>query len=139
MNARLTWTGLAELKADLRALPGGLAGDASGIVMEAADGAKADMHYPRRTGDLADKLKVERVSTSGPFGAGARVVNTSKIAHIFENGSQARHNALGANRGSMPPGHVFVPAVVRRRRAMYEQLKALLVRHGLQVSGDAAA
>jgi hypothetical protein len=135
MSARVTWTGLAELRDELRRLPAELAGEASGIVLGAAEGAAADMDYPRRTGDLADKLKVETVS-SGPFGAGARFVNTSKLAHIFENGSQVRHTAIGANRGSMPPGHVFVPAVVRRRRTMYEQLKALLTRHGLQVSGD---
>jgi hypothetical protein len=39
--------------------------------------------------------------------------------------------------GRMPPGNIFIPAVVRRRREMYEQLKAMLTRHGLEVSGNA--
>jgi hypothetical protein len=73
----------------------------------------------------------------GRFSAGAIVKNTAKHAWIFENGTQARHNDLGANRGSMPPGHVFIPAVIKRRRIMYQQLRALLERHGLKVSGDA--
>lgn len=135
-NNRLVWEGLDELKAALRNMPTELASDAAPIVIDAAESAMTDMHYPRRTGDLASKLRVETVS-SGPFGAAAVVKNTSKIAHIFENGSQARHTSLGADRGSMPVGRVFVPAVMRRRRAMYEQLKALLVRAGLLVSGDA--
>jgi hypothetical protein len=38
------------------------------------------------------------------FSAGAIVINRAKHAAIFENGTQARHTAIGANRGSMPPG-----------------------------------
>jgi hypothetical protein len=37
----------------------------------------------------------------------------------------------------MPAGHVFVPRIIRHRRAMYTALKAMLVRHGLTVSGNA--
>jgi hypothetical protein len=37
----------------------------------------------------------------------------------------------------MPPGKIFVPVVVRKRRAMYERLKELLVRHGAKVNGNA--
>ncbi len=136
MPTRVVWEGLEELKAQLRQLPAELAAEASGIVMAAAQGAKSDMHYPRRTGNLADHLTVSTVA-AGQFGAAAIVRNTSPHAAIYENGTQARHTALGAYRGSMPPGHVFVPAVMRRRRQMYDQLKALLVAHGLTVSGDA--
>jgi hypothetical protein len=136
MSNRLTWSGLAELRDELRRLPAELAGEASAIVIGAAEGAKADMHYPRRTGNLADHLYVTK-APAGIYGAGAVVKNTAKHAWLFENGTQARHTAIGANRGSMPPGHVFLPAVIRRRRAMYDQLKALLVRHGLVVSGEA--
>jgi hypothetical protein len=134
---RIVWSGLEELKQQLRDLPAALAGEAGSIVLGAADGARADMHYPRRTGDLADHLTITKVTT-GPFGAGAVVRNTSKHASLFENGTQARHTAIGANRGTMPPGHVFIPAVIRHRRAMYAQLTDLLVRHGLIVSGVAA-
>jgi hypothetical protein len=139
-NNRLVWDGLAELRAQLRSLPRELAGEASDIVTGAADGAKSDIvaAYPERTGNLRDHVIVSK-APAGIYGAGAVVKSTAKHAWMFENGTQARHTALGANRGSMPPGHVFIPAVIRRRRAMYADLKALLVRHGLRVSGDAAA
>jgi hypothetical protein len=140
VSTRLVLDGLAELRAALRSLPAALAGEASGIVTAAAQNAKADMHYPRVTGDLADGLDVATVS-AGEYGAGALVTNSSKHATIFENGTEARHyftvNGVRKETGRMPPGHVFIPAVVRRRREMYAQLKAMLERHGLEVSGDA--
>ena len=140
MSTRLILDGLAELRAELRSLPVALTGEASGTVLSNAEAANNDMHYPRRSGDLADHLKVETVS-AGQYGAAAVVKNTSKHASIFENGTEARHyftiNGVRHETGRMPPGHVFVPAVVRRRREMYEQLKAMLERHGLEVSGDA--
>lgn len=135
----IVWAGLDELKAQLRALPAALAGEASGIVTSAATSAAEQIRsaYPARTGTLKDHVFVS-TADPGPYGAGAVVKNTAKHAWIFENGTQARHTALGANRGSMPPGHVFLPIVIRQRRAMYVQLKALLERHGALVSGEAA-
>ncbi len=137
MSNRLVFDGLEELRAQLRTLPADLAAEASVPVHEAAEGAKSAIFnaYPDRTGDLRDHLVLEERPT-GPFGAAVIVKNTSKLAWIFENGSQARHTALGANRGSMPPGHVFLPNIIRKRRTMYEQLKALLVSHGLIVQGE---
>lgn len=135
MGASFTFDGLEELKAALRNLPKALATEASGIVLDAAKAAVAEMHYPERAGTLASKLKIETQS-SGPFGAGVVVKNTDPIAAIFENGSQARHTSLGANRGAMPPGHVFIPSMSRNRRRMDEKLKGLLVEHGLTVTGD---
>ena len=136
-NNRLYFEGLSELREALHALPAALTGEASHIVQAAANGATATIKaaYPVRTGRLRDGVGVSL--EQGPFSTSAIVKNTSKLAFIFENGSQARHTSIGANRGSMPPGHVFVPEVIRKRRQMYEQLKDLLVRHGLGVSGDA--
>jgi hypothetical protein len=133
---RFVWSGLDELRAALRALPRELADEASGIVIAAAEGAKADMHYPRVTGNLADHLFVVPLA-AGIYGTGAIVKNTAKHAGIFERGTQARHTDLGANRGAAPPGNIFIPAVMRRRRRMYEQFAAMLARHGLVVSGHA--
>lgn len=136
---RFVFSGLDELRAALRTLPADLTGEASHIVEAHANAAAADIKagYPGRTGDLRDHVEVT-FSTSGTS-TGAVIRNTSKHAWLFENGTQARHTAIGANRGSMPPGHVFIPAVVRRRRAMYGQLQDLLERHGLIVSGTADA
>lgn len=139
-NNRLVFNGLAELKAALRALPEELTGEASNIVDGTVNGAAVEIRsgYAKhsRSGRLQGGVIVTRVDR-GKFTAGAIVKNTAKHAAIFENGTQARHTDLGANRGSMPPGHVFVPVVIRRRRSMYQSLKDLLVRKGLQVSGDA--
>lgn len=134
----LTFQGLDELRAALRALPDDLTGEAGHIVEGAANGAAVDIKtaYPSRTGNLRDGVTVTQVA-AGKYAAGAVVKNTAKHAYIFENGTQARHTAIGANRGSMPAGHVFIPTIIRERRKMYDALKDVLVRHGLIVSGDA--
>lgn len=140
MSATVRWNGLDELREELRNLPEVLAQEASGIVQRAAGDAaqeiRAGYQAHRRTGNLAEHVKVEPRGI-GPFGTALVVKSTAKHAAIFEIGTQARHTKLGANRGSMPPGRVFIPAVIRRRRGMYERLKELLVRHGATVSGDA--
>jgi hypothetical protein len=137
-NNQLRFDGLAELRAALRELPSDLTSEASHIVEGAANSAAADIKpaYPVRTGHLRDGLTVTHFD-QGKFSTGAIVKNTAPHAFMFENGTQVRHTDIGANRGSMPPGHVFIPRVIRARRRMYEELKALLVRSGLQVSGDA--
>ncbi len=69
----------------------------------------------------------------------------SKLAWLYDNGSQARHyitkagkrHDTGAMWGKTPAPHLFVQTMLRARRRMYEQLKDLLTRHGLSVSGDA--
>jgi hypothetical protein len=137
-NNRLELVGLEELRAALRALPAELTAEAGGIVDNAGELAKSEIiqRYPKRTGNLRDHVTVRTVN-AGQFGAAVQVRSSAKHAHIYEIGTQARHNKLGANRGSMPPGNVFVPVVVRQRRKMFERLKDLLVHNGLVVSGDA--
>src|SRR5688500_3598157 len=103
-------TGLDELRNALRRLPADLADDADEIVYGAATDAKNAVAagYPSRTGNLKKGLKVTREKST--FSAGAVLKNTAPHANIFEAGTQARHTDLGAFRGSMPPGRVFVPA-----------------------------
>ncbi len=136
-NNKLRFDGLEDLRLELRRLPKDLRDEAQGIVFDSAleGGVDAESHYPRRTGDLAGGIEVKQLSSGGPAFAGAVVQNKSKLAFIFENGTQARHNGLGANRGSMPVGNVFIPAMIRARRAMYDKLREMLKRKGLKVSG----
>lgn len=136
-NNRFTWAGLQELKAALRTLPEDLAGEAGHIVEGRANGAAAIIKggYPARTGELRDKLEVEH--TASRFGARSVVRNRSKYALAFDIGSQVnRVTARGINRGRMPAKPIFSQTMRRERRAMWGDLKALLVRHGLVVSGD---
>jgi len=134
----LRMDGLDELRRQLRTLPAELREEAQDIVRDAADTSAAAIKekYPRRTGNLKNGVKVKRLGGSGAI-AGAQVINTAPHAALFESGTQARHNQLGANRGAMPPGRVFIPIVVRNRRRMYQRLMAMLQRQGFQVSGDA--
>jgi hypothetical protein len=137
MGAKFVFEGLDELRAELRKLPSELTAEASNIVQGAANAAAADIKaaYPARTGNLRNHVYVTH-QDKGKFSAGAIVKNTAPHAALFESGTQARHNSLGANRGSMPPGHVFVPRIMKARRRMWTQLKDLLVRKGLSVSGE---
>lgn len=133
----IVFEGMDELRQQLRNLPTDLGGEAAHIIEASANAAAATIKagYPARTGNLRDHVYVTHERTQ--FGAIGIVKNTAKHAWIFENGTQARHTDLGANRGSMPAGHVFVPAVIRERKRMYEDLKDLVVRHGLEVTDDA--
>jgi hypothetical protein len=137
VGSRFRLDGLAELVDGLQHLTPELVGESVGIIGGTGDAAANEiiLGYPGRTGDLRKHVKV--LKTAGQFSITVKVVNTSKLASIFEDGSQARHTELGANRGSMPPGHVFVPVMQRRRRGMYEALKGLIASKGLTVSGDA--
>jgi hypothetical protein len=136
-NNRFTWPGLEELKAQLRALPAELVVEGGHIVEGRGNGAAATIKggYPDRTGDLRDKVRVEH--TASAFGAVSIVRNTSRHAAAFENGSELRHTAIGANRGRMPPNHLFTQTMIRARRAMYDDLADLLERKGLRVTGRA--
>lgn len=136
-NNRLVFDGLEELRQQLRNLPSELAGEASNIVTGAANGAAAEIKgaYPVRTGRLRDSLVVTRVD-KGKYTAGAILKNRAKHSWMFENGTQTRQTAIGANRGSMPPGNVFIPRAIAARRRMYEALKDLLTRKGLTVDGN---
>ena len=139
-NNRLVFDGLAELRQQLRNLPAELTAEASNIVNATANSAAVEIRSEygkhRVTGNLQAGVVISHVD-KGKFSAGAIVKSTAKHAAIFEIGTQARHTDLGADRGSMPPGNVFVPIIARRRRGMYQALKNLLARQGLTVSGDA--
>lgn len=137
-HASFKINGLDELREELRRLPAELRDQGRTIVLGQANGAAASIRaaYPKRAQTLADSVMVTTFDSS-QFGAGATVKNTAYHAWMFENGTQARHTALGANRGVMPAGHVFIPELMRHRRAMWQQLTELLRTAGLQVSGDA--
>jgi hypothetical protein len=142
-DTRFVFTGVEEFKAQLRALPAELTGEASHIVEAAANGAGVTLRtvygQHRHTGNLQDHVVVEKKST-GPFGVSYRVASTSPIAWLFDNGSQARHWASGKSTGAMwgktPPTHVFVRTLIAARRRMYDGLRGLMTRAGLQVTGE---
>lgn len=140
MSATVRWNGLDELLEQLRNLPADLTAEAGHIIEASANAAAVQVRSGygshRRTGKLQESVVVD-VLASGEFGVVRRLRATAKHAHLVEYGTQARHTAIGANRGSMPPAHIFVPAVLRNRRQMYEALKDLVLRHGAtSVTGE---
>lgn len=141
MSASIRWEGLDELRAALRSLPDDLATEAEGIVLGEAQAAHDEIlaSYTERTGNLKAGMFLFKSAVSR-YGVGVVVMNRAKHSHLFEYGTQVRHTAAGAHRGVMPAapaGLRFVPKIIRHRARMYDRLKALLVSHGLLVSGDA--
>lgn len=137
MSTTLEIRGLDDLKAALRALPTTLVSAATPIVIGAAQAARADIvaQYPQGpTGNLKKGVRVE-LKSANKDGVVAIVKSTARHAWIYEHGTQARHTKLGASRGVMPapPTPVFIPTMMRARRAMYAQLGALLEAQGLAV------
>lgn len=136
MSSRVIWEGLDAFRDSLRDMARNFGNDGSSIVEETVARAANELRqgYPERTGELRSKVRTQ--IDRGVNGVIGIVRNTSPLAFIFEHGTQARHTKLGANRGSMPPGHVFIPIAARNRRRMYEQLKAMIEAAGFRVSGD---
>lgn len=142
MSVSLHWDGLDAFEADLEHMPEGLATDAQPITESAANSAAAEAkaNYPFRSGNLRNHVFVSRYD-KGKLSNGYIVKNTAKLAWIFEKGTEARHyftkqrGVIHAT-GKMPPGRVFVPAMQKWRRKMNVQLKGLLEKYGLVVSGE---
>lgn len=136
MPNRFNIQGLEELKADLRKLPVNLAYEAGHIVEDSAQSAATEIRdgygRHRRTGKMQDGVSVTHKADR--LGATAVVKSGDRDALVFEVGSQARHTRIGANRGSMPPGHVFFPAVRKWKRRMYAGFKDMLEKHGFTVT-----
>jgi hypothetical protein len=135
---QLTITGLAELKAALAALPRELADEGAAIIVGHATHAATQIQaaYPTGpTGNLVRGVKVE-VQTSR-FGTQAKVINRAPHAYWYENGTEARHYTgpwkHGKFLGKARPKHVFVPRVIKERRAMEQSFVGLLEAHGLMV------
>jgi len=134
-NNRFVWQGLTELKLALRNLPTDLRGEAANIIEGTANRAamRARAKYP--DGELREGVEVDVLRT-GRFGAGRLVVNRVWYSMIYEHGTQAaRRTSKGWNRGIMPPGNAFVPAMEESRREMYVALRDMLRRTGLTVIG----
>jgi Bacteriophage HK97-gp10, putative tail-component len=132
-----------ELAATIKALhelPEELTGEARKIVEGWGNAAVVALRsaYPVYTGNLRQHVTAKTMMR-GPFGIDVKVRNTARHAHIFERGTRGkkRYTKKGYHRGIMPAGNVFVPTIIRIRRKMYLDLKAMLERAGFKVSGDA--
>ena len=134
---RIIFEGLEELKRELANLPAHLAEQARSIVSRHATNAQAriDAEYERKGNDLGRFVKVSH--ENGPVVSSSRVYATSKLNSFFEYGThgRSRKTAKGYNRGPLPARPTMVPIIQQERRAMYEDLAAMLRENGLEVSG----
>jgi len=141
---RFVFTGLDELKEALQSLPADLAEDAASYVEAAAYGAEREVRQVyeahEHSGNLARRLSI--TTDTSDYGASARIKSAGFHAWMFENGTQARHWKSGKGTGAMwgktsqPPTHVFVRTMIKARKQMYDRLRAVLERQGLQVTGS---
>ena len=147
MSADLTIRGIEELKVALAQLPADLKGQATSLVVDAAYAAQADIvsAYPegpprkkQPSGNLKKGVRVT-IQEMGAFGVAAKVASTAFHNWLYEHGSQARYyitkNGKRHETGRMPqpPAPVFIPTMIRHRRALYAQLATLIERAGLRV------
>jgi hypothetical protein len=132
------WTGFQELVDQFARLAQDLTASVAPEVEAAAQSARNTIYagYPTRTGDLKDHLAV--VVHTDATRTEAVVINTSAHAAVFERGSQARHTAIGAYRGSMPANPIFSATMIRTRRGIYAgPIPRVLQDMGLTVYGAA--
>ena len=130
MANRFQFSGLRELKADLRRLPTELRDEGRAIVLDAANAAADELRskYPEGpTGNLRRGVRVTQGTEQTKFGIAVKVKNIAPHAIIYERGSELR-SFRGANRGKMRPSHLFVRTLSKHRRAMYEELADLVRR-----------
>jgi hypothetical protein len=142
MPAALRLFGIQELKIALTNLPTELKGQASKLVLDTAYAAAAEIEtaYPQGpTGNLKKGVKV-RVLEFGPNAVAAQVRSTAPHAWWNEHGDRLheRETKQKAKRGRMfskkgIPRPIFVPTMIRYRRAMYLKLAEIIKATGLDV------
>ena len=117
--------GMAALLADLQALGPTVSREAGNIIQATTNSMALDVKssYPSDDGDLRKGVVID---DRGPLVK--RVRSRAKHAHIFERGTVRRRTHTGADRGTMPPGNVFVPRAIKWRARMVDQLVNMVER-----------
>jgi hypothetical protein len=152
MPAALRLFGIQELKIALTNLPTDLKAPASKLVLDTAYAAAAEIEaaYPIGPGNSKNGRKIPpgqlkrgvkvRVLEFGPNAVAAQVRSTAPHAWWHEHGDRLheRETKQKAKRGRMfskkgIPRPVFVPTMIRYRRAMYFKLAEIIKATGLDV------
>jgi Bacteriophage HK97-gp10, putative tail-component len=141
MPVTLTLDAAGILRRQLEAMPRILEEDGAIIVRKTAETAsgriRAQYERVRKTGTLASRVSVRAVG-AGRGKVIQDVASRAPHAWLYENDSKKlRRTRKGASRGVMTGADVFIPEMIRYRRLMYQDIKAMIARYGLQVSGDA--
>jgi len=134
MPVKLKIDGLEAMKAALRQLPEDLRDESRAIVGRHLDDAESTIRASyaahRRSGNLEKGLQSN--TKESRFGVTSVLRNRAYHAYLFEVGTELPR---AGGTGRMPAAKIFIPTVMRARRAMMADLIALVERHGLRTSG----
>jgi len=138
MSMKVEFAGLEELMIELRNLPRDLADQGGDIVEHHAETARAQLvqRYPPKqiTKGLGLREGVELEVRRNPFGTVAILHSKSPAAHLWEFGTEDRQTQKGWDRGRAPEHDGgLVPIAERNRRALNQDLYALLERNGFTI------
>ena len=142
-QSRVQWVGLDDFQKALRNLPDALASQAVRIGEQNANASAFDIRSAYGAHWVTGRLQasVVVIEQQRAFGFRFQVRAKAKHAHLLEFGTKARHyfTKRGVKHvlGALPPRPVFIPRVRKWRRRMYDDLKAMMMREGLLVTGDA--
>lgn len=154
MSANFKIDGLNALREALQRLPDQLQADAEDSVREAAEQTASSVRavyasrrspletYTLKGGvrktrkHLADSVEV-RTRGRETGAAWARVEVRAPHAKLFEFGTQNRQWENGKSTGAAPARPTLIPAALRERRQMVNELVAVVERAGLKVTGNA--
>jgi hypothetical protein len=143
-KTRFYWTGLEELRQQLRTLAPRLTTHALRLAQAEGNAAavqiRSNYGAHRHTGRLQGSVSVSSRIYEGRSVARVDVRAGAKHAAWFEFGTagKTRYVTRGGSRGVMPPApplHAFFPVIFRHRRRLFGQLGALLEREGLTPRG----
>lgn len=131
MSAGFALKGLDEFAAELTKLPAAVRAAIKPVVVakaHALEGRIASEYQSRGAAGAGEGMRVDVDDQADSLGA--RVVNPSKVGHLYEQGTAARYDDAGHYRGRMPAAHVMARNAERARRELVPELEKALERVG---------
>jgi hypothetical protein len=124
----VTWTGLEELRGELRALPATLASRSHSLVKTAADTTERELRsgYPEKTGLM--KARIYQREREGSALYAIDVVSGAPHAHLWEAGTVDRVTHAGHRTGRVlaHPAAALPTIAAPQQAALTDQLITLV-------------
>jgi hypothetical protein len=125
MSASLTLSGMRELVKSLERMPDGLQDKAAATVRQAAIETAAELRTALPQGKTGNLRRGVRMRQRDPLAW--HVISAAPHALINEEGTKARRNRKGANRGVSPASKVVARVASEQRRRMNGELERVFV------------
>jgi hypothetical protein len=126
MSASFEFDALKELAKEIAALPATIRAEFKPTVVDGAERIQsrvASAYAAEGVESVGAGMRVEVSDEAGDISA--RVVNPSKLGHLYELGTVDRYDPTrkGAYRGRMPAKPTFIPIAQQERARVAEQLE----------------